>query len=158
MPPVANQCVAAGHATALSELPRLGTGFGLATTAHVAPFQLSTKVFPEPEIPAPWAVDPTAKQLVAPEQVTPRSALAGRSVAFGLVMIDHADPFQCSTNVFCVELTCDDPTAKQLKVVGQCTPYSSVTVEPAGFGSVTSDHAAPFQRSPNGVWLEGEAR
>ena len=66
--------------------------------------------------------------------------------------IDHADPFQCSTNsvdslppVAVVVY----PTAQQSDVVTHVTPWSRAPDAPGGFGVETIDQAVPFQCAAN---------
>jgi hypothetical protein len=47
---------------------------------------------------------PTALQFVSLGHDTPLSRADVAPVGLGLVTIDQVVPFQCSTNVFCVEL------------------------------------------------------
>jgi len=126
---------------------------GLATIAHAVPFHRSISVFAsrtELEVELP-----TAKQFVALEHVTATRTLEAALATFGLTMMDHDDPFQRSTSVLTVELDSADPTAKQLVPDGHHTPLRPALVAPAGLGTVTIDHAVPFQRSANGVAEKG---
>ena len=60
---------------------------------------------------------------------------------FGLVVNDHAEPFQRSTSV-----PLADPTAKQLAVVRHATPDNAFCAFPR-FGLATIDHLLPSHRS-----------
>ena len=60
---------------------------------------------------APWAVSPTAKQVVAPGHARPV-----KKACFGLTTIDQRVPFQCSTSVALGADLLDEnvPIARQL--------------------------------------------
>ena len=76
----------------------MSLGFGLRTTAQVAPVQRSINVFgTDPVVTAP-----TAKQLVALAHATLDNVLTPAPIGFGLDTTIHCVPFQRSTKVFVV--------------------------------------------------------
>jgi hypothetical protein len=83
--PTAVQALADVHDTPFSWLIVAPAGVGVGWTAHVLPFQRSTK----PEVP-------TAVQAVAEVHDTPNREAPPDS--FGVGWITHASPFQRSTN------------------------------------------------------------
>jgi hypothetical protein len=78
-------------------------------------------------------------------------------VELGLATIVQLVPFQCSVNVFSVEVEVKElitsPTAMQLAADGHDTPTSSAAAfVPAGRGEVTIDQFVPFQCSARAFW------
>jgi hypothetical protein len=74
-------------------------------------------------------------------------------------MIDQVCPFQCSTNVEKALGAPPDwvsPTAKQLVVLGQDSPYRYASPGvPVGLGLVMIDQVCPFQCSANALLIPG---
>src|SRR5919198_1029199 len=73
------------------------SGFGLATTRHLLPFQCSTWVSLAP--PA-CDCDPTAQTFERDPAATPLSTLSAPEDGLGLETMLQRVPFQCSTSVF----------------------------------------------------------
>ena len=89
-------------------------------------------------------------------QCTPASPLTAIPTGLGLPAIDHAVPFQRSTNVLvCSAAVPNCPTATQLVLVRQCTLVNPLLVAPDGLGVVVATHCVPFQRSVKRVVVFG---
>jgi hypothetical protein len=141
-----------GQATSTSALGEGPAGFGLATTDHAAPSQLSTKV--RPGFAAVEYV-PTAKQLDAALHAidlisTPVAPTgAGNDVSAQLV------PFQRSTNAPAIPgsdpAVASFPVAKHRVGLGHATPVSQARVVELGTGTEMSTQVWPFQRSTSGL-------
>ena len=58
-------------------------------------------------------------------------------------------PFHCSTNDFSTVPSEEEPTAKQLVVVGHDKPFKAVEVDPVGLGLATTAQLVPFHCSTN---------
>jgi hypothetical protein len=92
------------------------------------------------------------KQGLAFRQEIPRSDTSVAPAGFGLLVIDHALPFQCSISDLVPPPLRYDPAAKQLVVeVHETADHSAIW--PAGFGLATTDHAVPFQRSISDLFV-----
>ena len=139
--PTAKQLVAVGHETPLKLV--VPEGLGLATIDQVVLFHCSASDF--------WVVpleeEPTAKQLVVVGHDTPFKTVEVDPARLGLATIDHVVLIHCSTNDFWVVPLEEEPTAKQLVVVGHDTPFKTVEADPAGLGLATIDQVVPFQCS-----------
>ena len=95
---------------------------------QAVPFHCSTSV--EVEL-APWLF-PTATQKAAPLHDTPCSVLATVPIGAGAVTIAHDVPFHCSTRgTVAVAVVCE-PTATQLVLETQVTPWSCAGVVARG--------------------------
>ncbi|MGZ7019367.1 MAG: hypothetical protein ACXVL8_19540 [Acidimicrobiia bacterium] len=122
--------------------------FGLGTIDQPTPFQRSTRV----EVRGVLATRalPTAKQLTALVQEIADSELKFACAAFGLGIMDQAEPSQCSTSVSREpESVAWSPTAKQSVVVTQCTASSWLFEKPDGEASI--DQLVPSQRAASGL-------
>jgi hypothetical protein len=139
--PTAKQVAVVTHDTPLRWARSDPTGRGPAMIDQLVPFHRSTSASSD----EPASYPPTAKQLLAlaQEMLTRYGEVAPDG--FGLVTIDHPDPFHRSTSVLRVELASYQPTAKQLVVLAQETP-SRKALPPTGLGLDTIDHAVPFHR------------
>jgi hypothetical protein len=120
--------VAEVHDTPLRSPP---VGLGVASIAHVFPFQASASVPPGPA--------PTAVHAVADVHDTP---LRSPPVGLGVASIAHDFPFQASANVPLGPA----PTAVHAVADVHDTPLRS---PPVGLGVASIAHDLPFQASAN---------
>src|SRR5207248_6761993 len=99
-------------------------GFGLATRAHLVPFQCSTRVLKMG--PGPLLMrSPTAQRLAGETASTPyRSSARGGGPGLGLATRRHVAPFQCSTRVSKVVAVSRSPTAQALAADSALTAHS----------------------------------
>jgi hypothetical protein len=124
---------------------KYGPRFSPATILHRVPFQRSTSVVTGES--SPWTFRPTARQLVALKQETPRKP-ESPSAGFSLVGIDQLVPSQCSTSVWPYAPTLR-PTATQNVVLGHDTPRRTIELWLPGFGMGEIAQLDPFHRIAN---------
>src|SRR6476646_9984222 len=123
-------------------------GFGIGRIVQLVPFHRWTNVR---QLFSAMYV-PTAMQLVALTHETPLRIDEVAPGGFGLGTIDQLPPFHRSIKVLVVVLVEYEPTAKQLMVLAQDTPFNVATKfagSMTGLGWV--DQAVPFQRSRSGL-------
>lgn len=117
---------------------------------QLVPFHRSASVL---QLLAPM-YSPTAMHIVVLAQETPCRIVDVAPTGFGLGMTDQLVPFQRSIKLFVVVLVEYEPTAKQLVVLAQDTPFRVATrLAGSTAGPGRSDHAVPFQRSTTGLVL-----
>ena len=93
--PVAQQCEASRHVTALRTFAGV-EGSGLGVVVQTEPSQCSTRVVDG--LPLASMSDPTAQQSEEPVQVTELRYRPEGLADAGVGTTDHAAPFQCSAN------------------------------------------------------------
>jgi hypothetical protein len=124
------------HAMLPSPLKCLPAGAGMRWILHLVPFQRSART-PESD----W---PTAKHSDSDAHDTAFRETPG---TVGIGWFCHLVPFQCCATADLIPSVGPAvPTAKQLEVDGQATPFSWVSAAPTGFGLSWSRHLLPSHR------------
>ncbi len=117
---------------------------GIDRTRHTRPSHCSLNGRAVPNDVAASAA-PTAQQSIAVAQLTPASS---DPAGLGVETTRHTRPSQCSTRVLSAGVPpLRKPTAQQLALVGQVTPFKMSLPDVRGLGVATTYHACPFQCS-----------
>jgi hypothetical protein len=124
--------------------PLTSDPLGLETMAQDEPFHCSTRV--DVELPDPRVL-PVATQNPGPLHDTALSSLSVDPVGAGTVTADHVVPFHCSTNGTGPDMAVAEPTATQLVLDVQVTPFSAAGVAGALGCGVACDQVEPFHCS-----------